>query len=158
MSCSPWISDSCLRVARWQITICPTCDMLLLFWSNGTFSSMHFPWILLNIARHFAGVPTLNLVCLSVCLWPFVWYNLWWIITKYEEADDSLGAGKAPGPDGGMQPRGGVWERFQDTKNYPWISPSTLFLLPLLCLPGSNSRCTCHINSGPSLSCEYLRR
>jgi hypothetical protein len=41
------------------------------------------------------------------------------IVTKYEEADDNVGAEKAPGPDGGMQNMGGVWERFQATKYYP---------------------------------------
>lgn len=57
-------------------------------------------------------------VCLSVCghLSDIIYDE---IITNFEEDDDNLGAGKAPGPDGGMQYRRGVWESFQDTKNYP---------------------------------------
>lgn len=56
--------------------------------------------------------------CLSVCghLSDIIYGE---IVTKYEEADDNVGAEKAPGPDGGMQNMGGVWERFQATKNYP---------------------------------------
>lgn len=75
----------------------PTCDMLLLFWSNDTFSSMRFPWTLLNIARHLAGVSTLNFVCLSVCghLSDITCDE---IITKFEEADDSVGAGEGSWP------------------------------------------------------------
>lgn len=36
-------------------------------------------------------------------------------------------------------------ERFQDPKNYPQASPSTLFPSLPLGLPGSQSRRTCHI-------------